>query len=64
MNKNHDLIDCNQVILISNLPGWDRDVFSGISGIRYGTGRSLEKTGWDLDAPIDPGIQAIPELIP
>ena len=42
------------------VPGWDRDEFSGISGIRDGTGMSFEKPGWDRDATVNPGILAIP----
>ena len=36
------------------VPGWDRDrdKFSGISGIRDGTGMSFKKPGWDRDAPL------------
>ena len=46
------------------IPGWDRDrdEFSGISGIRDGTGMSFGKPGWDRDAPLNPGIPAIPDL--
>ena len=46
------------------IPGWDRDrdEFSGISGIRDGTGMSFGKPGWDRDAPLNPGIPTIPNL--
>ena len=38
------------------VPGWDRDEFSGNSGIRDGTGMSFGKPGWDRDAPLKPVI--------
>ena len=46
------------------VPGWDRDWddFSGISGIRDGTGMSFGKPGWDRDAPLNTEILAIPDL--
>ena len=47
------------------IPGWDRDrdEFLVISGIRDGTGMSFWKPGRDRDAPLNPGIPVIPDLI-
>ena len=46
------------------IPGWDRDrdEFSGISGIRDGTGMSFGKPGWDRDASFNPGIPDLFEI--
>ena len=40
----------------------DRDEFSGISGIRDGTGMSFGKPGWDRDASFNPGIPDLFEI--
>ena len=46
------------------VPGWDRDrdEFSGISGIRDGTGMSFGKPLWDRDASLNPGISDLFEI--
>ena len=48
----------------TGIPGWDRDrdEFSGISGIRDGTGMSFGKPGWDRDASFNPGIPDLFEI--
>ena len=48
----------------TGIPGWDRDRdgFSGISGIRDGTGMSFGKLGWHRDASFNPGIPDLYEI--
>ena len=45
------------------VPGWHRDDFSRISGIRDGTEMTFGEPGWGRDRPVDPDQPGIdPDL--